>query len=148
TTLFCSTPELLSILWRMCLLPFGQLPAHRPRRFVPEKVDWGDWSQIGPLFNELEMRASRCKTAIDLERWLLEWSELCAALDEESSRRYIAMTCHTDNADAEKSYLQYIEQIEPQLKPRQFKLEQIYLQHPLCGRLAKGRYDVFARNTK
>ena len=36
-------------------------------------------------------------SAAELERWLLDWSELSAALDEESSRRYIAMTCHTNN---------------------------------------------------
>ena len=72
-------------------------------------------------------RAARCKSAAALERWLLDWSELNAALDEESSRRYIAMTCHTDNADAEKAYLHFVENVEPQLKPRQFALEKIYI---------------------
>src|SRR6266404_4444203 len=132
----------------MNLLPFDHLPPHTPRRFVPEKVDWGDWSQIAPLFSELEGRAARGVGAADLERWLLDWSELCAALDEESTRRYIAMTCHTDNAEAEKAYLHLVEQIEPQLKPRQFKLEQIYLRHPLRGQLPESRYQVFDRNTK
>ena len=74
-----------------------------------------------------------CQTAADLERWLLDWSELNAALDEESSRRYIAMTCHTDSADAEKAYLHFVENVEPQLKPRQFALEKIYVAHPLRG---------------
>ena len=49
---------------------------------------------------------------------------LDAALDQDGSERYIAMTCHTDNPDAEKSYLQFVEQIQPQLKPREFKLAQ------------------------
>ena len=86
----------------MNLLPFGKLPAYRPRTFVPQTVDLGDWPQIAPLFDQLENRAAQCKTAADLERWLLDWSELNAALDEESSRRYIAMTCHTDNAGSGK----------------------------------------------
>ena len=38
------------------------------------------------------------------------------------------MTCHTDNAEAEKAYLHFVEKIEPQLKPRQFELEKIYVQ--------------------
>jgi hypothetical protein len=76
-------------------------------------------------------RAAQCQSAADLERWLLDWSELSAALDEESSRRYIAMTCHTDNAEAEKAYLHFVENVEPQLKPRQFALEKIYVTHPL-----------------
>ncbi|PYK98353.1 MAG: M3 family oligoendopeptidase [Verrucomicrobia bacterium] len=132
----------------MNLLPFGHLPPHKPRRFVPKEIDSGDWTQIAPLLDELETRAARCKRAADLERWLLDWSELNAALDEESSRRYIAMTCHTDDADAETAYLHFVENIEPQLKPRQFKLEQIYLQHPLRGKLSKKRYAVLDRNTK
>ena len=30
----------------MISLPFGPLPAHTPRRFVPERVDWGEWSWL------------------------------------------------------------------------------------------------------
>jgi oligoendopeptidase F len=111
----------------MNLLPFGKLPAHKPRAFVPQDIDLGDWPQIAPLFDQLEERAARCKSAEALERWLLDWSELNAALDEESSRRYIAMTCHTDSADAEKAYLHFVENIDPRLKPRQFALEKIYI---------------------
>jgi oligoendopeptidase F len=114
----------------MNLLPFGKLPAHKPRAFVPQSVDLGDWPQIAPLFEQLELRASKCRSAAELERWLLDWGELNAALDEESSRRYIAMTCHTDSAEAEKAYLHYVENVEPQLKPRQFALEKIYAAHP------------------
>src|ERR687887_341871 len=129
----------------MSLLPFGQLPAYRPRRFVPAEIDFGEWPQIAPLFDRLEAGAPQCQTLSEFEQWLLDWSELSAALDEESSRRYIAMTCHTENADAEKAYLHFVEQIEPQLKPRQFKLAEIYLAHPLRGELPKVRYEIFDR---
>ncbi|HTL74317.1 MAG TPA: M3 family oligoendopeptidase, partial [bacterium] len=111
----------------MNLLPFGKLSPAKPRTFVPQDLDLGDWPQIEPLFDQLEARAAQAKSAADLERWLLDWSELCAALDEEASRRYIAMTCHTDNADAEKAYLHFVEHVEPQLKPRQFALEKLYV---------------------
>ena len=114
----------------MNLLPFGKLPAYKPRTFVPANLDLGDWSQIAPLFDRLESGAGQIKTAAELERWLLEWSEISAALDEEASRRYIAMTCHTDSAEAEKAYLHFVENVDPQLKPRQFALEKIYVAHP------------------
>jgi len=132
----------------MSLLPFGKLAAHRPRAFVPEKLDLGDWPQIAPLFDQLETRAAQAKSSTELEHWLIDWSELCAALDEEASRRYIAMTCHTDNADAEKSYLHFVENVEPQLKPRQFALEKIYVAHPQFNHLPKARYEVFNRDVK
>src|SRR5881397_2888750 len=98
----------------MSLLPFGHLSAFKARRFVPAAIDLGDWSQIAPLFDRLDARPD------NREQWLLDWSELSAALDEESTRRYIAMTCHTDDPEAERAYLHFVENIEPQLKPRQF----------------------------
>ena len=132
----------------MSLLPFGKLAAHRPRTFVPQNLNLGDWPQIAPLFDQIETRAVQAASAVELEKWLLDWSELCAALDEEASRRYIAMTCHTDNADAEKAYLHLVENVEPQLKPRQFALEKIYVAHPQFNQLPKARYEVFNRDVK
>jgi oligoendopeptidase F len=132
----------------MNLLPFGKLAAHQPRKFVPQNLDLGDWPQIAPLFGQLEAQAANFQTAAELEKWLLDWSELNAALDEEASRRYIAMTCHTDNANAEKAYLHFVEHVEPQLKPRQFALETIYVAHPQFNQLPKARYEVFNRDIK
>ena len=132
----------------MNLLPFGSLPAHKSRQLVPATIDLGEWDQIAPLFDRLEAAAPSCATVAELERWLVDWSELSAALDEESSRRYIAMTCHTDNADAEKSFLQFVEKIEPELKPRQFRLEKLFMVHPLRAKLPSPRYDVFLRDVQ
>ncbi len=132
----------------MTLLPFNNLPAHTPRKFVPFDADLGDWSRIEPLFNTLEERIQQIADARSLEQWLLDWSELSAALDEESSKRYIAMTCHTDNADAEKAFLHFVENIEPATKPRQFKLEQLYLDNAARRQLPKERYEVFNRHTE
>ena len=132
----------------MDLLPFAALPAHRPRRFVPHVINLGDWEQIEPLFDQLERRADRCVTGAELERWLLDWSELNAALDEEAAKRYIAMTCHTDSPQAEQAYLHFVEHVEPNLKPRQFKLAQLYVAHPMRLKMKTDRYAVFDRDTR
>ncbi len=131
----------------MNLLPFGKLPPFAPREFVPVDADLGNWSQLAPLFDKLEARAAKAGSLAEFEQWLLAWGELSAALDEESSKRYIAMSCHTDNAEAKQAYLDYVEKIEPELKPRQFKLSQIYLAHPCRTQLPKARYEVFDRDT-
>jgi oligoendopeptidase F len=132
----------------MNLLPFGTLSPHKPRRFVPERADLGAWTEIEPLFDRLERAAAQAATLSAFEQWLLDWSEVQAALDEESSRRYIAMTCHTDNPEAEKAYLHFVENIEPQIKPRHFKLAQVYLDHAWRRHLPKVRYAVFDRDTQ
>src|SRR5580692_9668389 len=110
----------------MSMLPCGELKPYRPRRFVPARIDLGDWPSIAPLFDKLEASAPQCATAADLEQWLIDGSELSAALDEEGSRRYIAMTCHTDSPEAEAAYLHFVEHVEPELKPRQFKLAKLF----------------------
>jgi oligoendopeptidase F len=136
------------IVFVMSLLPFGQLPVHTPRRFVPAQIDLGTWEEIAPLFDALETKARESKTGSDLERWIVDWSELSAALDEEGSKRYIAMTCHTDDPHAEISYLHFVEHVEPEIKPRQFRLQEIFLKHLLRAHLPKQRYAVFERDTR
>jgi len=115
---------------------------------MPQNVDLGVWDQVAPLFDRLEAEAAQCTTPKQLEGWLLNWSEGGAALDEEASKRYIAMTCHTDHPEAEKAYLHFVENIEPCLKPRQFKLAQLYVQHPARRQLPQDRYQVFDRDTQ
>jgi oligoendopeptidase F len=132
----------------MNLLPFDGLPVYQPRRFVPDKIDLGDWGQVAPLYGRMEERGAGCRTVEELESWLMDWSELTAALDEEKNRRYIAMTCHTDNAEAEKAYLHFVEQVEPHTKPCEFLLEKVLTTHPLCGQLTLPRYEVFLRDVR
>ena len=132
----------------MNLLPFANLPIHTARRFVPAQIDLGDWPQIEPLFDQLAARAPQCANGADFERWLLDTGELAAALDEESAKRQIAMTCHTESAEAESAYLHFVENIDPQLKPRRFQLDELYLAHPLRAQLPRPRYTVFDRDTQ
>jgi len=131
----------------MNLLPFENLPTHTPRQFVPEACDLGDWPQVEPLFDRLEAAAAKAQSVEALTKWIIDWGELSAALDEESSKLYIAMTCHTDSEEAEKAYLQFVEDIEPGCKPRQFKLSQLFLDHSHRGDLPKDRFEVFDRDT-
>jgi oligoendopeptidase F len=131
----------------MSSLPFGDLAPYTARRFVPARINLGEWKEIQPLFDRLEQQAGELKSVADLERWILDWSELSAAIDEESSRRHIAMTCHTEDAGIEKAYLHFIEHVEPELKPRQHRLCELYLRHPLRSQLPQPRYQVFDRDT-
>jgi oligoendopeptidase F len=132
----------------MSLLPFGKLAPFKPRKFVPTSIDLGDWPQVAPLFDQLEQQASQCQSVGDFEQWLLNWNELSAALDEEGSRRHIAMTCHTDHPEAEQAHLHFIEHVEPHLKPRQFALEKIFVAHPLRSQLPHPRFEVFNRDVE
>ena len=132
----------------MNLLPFGKLPGYAARRFVPEDLDLGCWRAVAPLFQRLREQAEQANTGAALERWLQDWGELLAALDQESTQRYVAMTCHTDNPTAERDYLHFVETLEPEIKRCQFELERLYLAHPARAQLPAARYGIFERNTR
>lgn len=129
----------------MSLSP-DKLPLEYPRRFVPSQVDFGKWPTLEPLFDDLERRP--VKTQGELEEWLLDQSEVSAALNEEGNVRYIRMTCQTDNAEYEKAHLQFVEEIEPRLKPRYQRLRELYLESPARAKLPQERYGVLDRSTK
>jgi oligoendopeptidase F len=118
-----------------------KLDATFPLRWVPAGLDFDDWSELEPLFSGLEKRAG----TRDLEGWLRDWSELESAFNEESSRRYVAMTCDTESAEKEKRYLHLETVITPLAKPRWQKLKELYLAHPRRKRLPKGTYAVMDR---
>lgn len=99
-----------------------------PRRFVPAEADMGIWEHIEPLFRRL--LDARPESPPALERWLEDASELLSALDEERARRYVAMTCQTDDPEREKAFLFYIEQIVPKIKPLAHALDEAYLRSP------------------
>jgi len=113
-----------------------------PRRFVPAGADAGDWAQIEPLFRRLLDQVPDSPAA--LERWLEDVSELKAALGEERTRRYVAMTCQTDDPDRERAYLDFVEQIIPKLKPMAHALDEAYLHSP-HRRMLPARYALFDR---
>jgi oligoendopeptidase F len=129
-------------------LSFASLKPYSPRRFVPQSIDLGDWPQIEPLFDQLEARAKQIASPPDLERWLLDISELSAAISEEGARRYIDMTCQTDDPEREKRYLHFIEHISPKLKPRMFKLAQLFVASPHAAKLPRDRYFVLSRSLR
>ncbi len=119
-----------------------------PRVFTKDVTNFGDWRQLEPLFQELERQVAVIATTEDLEAWLLRGSELDAAIGEEGSRRYIAMTCQTDDREREQAYLDFLENVEPQLKVWGDRLCRLYLECPARKNLDRQRFEVLDRRTE
>jgi oligoendopeptidase F len=115
-----------------------------PRRFVPAAADMGKWADIEPLFDELNGRP--IDTAGQLERWLLDISELASCIHEEGTRRYTAMTCQTDDPAKDKAHLEFVEQITPRFKPRFQQLRLRYVASPARAAVDADRYRVYDRS--
>ncbi len=113
------------------------------RKFVPKDLDCSDWSQIEPLHQTLLNRD--LNTADELEKWLLDVSELDAVLDEFGTWREIDMSCHTDDPKIEKAYIHFVENIKSRIKPLFFKLQKKYLYSTYRDELSNRRYDLLER---
>ena len=128
-------------------LMFEKISIYTPRQFVPANINLGNWKELNPLFKKLEEQLDTSSTAENLEQVILNWEELSAAIAEEGSKRYIAMTCQTEDKDAEKAYLEFVEKIEPEEKKCNFLLSKQLTKHPQCKDLKNQRYEVFLRDT-
>jgi oligoendopeptidase F len=96
------------------------------RKFVPPEINVADFSQLEPLYKDLLARDLSTDSAV--EQFLLDFSELSSVVEEFGVRRYIDKSCHTDDPEIEKRYLQFVEQVEPNVKPLYFALQKKFLE--------------------
>ncbi len=89
---------------------------------MPATLDLASWPSLEPLYQQLLNRP--LATGPDIDQWLFDWSELAAVVGEESARRYIAMTCATEDKELERAYMQIVEEVDPQVKTISDKLAQ------------------------
>jgi oligoendopeptidase F len=106
---------------------------HYPRNFVPQQIDLGDWEAQKPLWDDLTTRD--LPDAAALKRWIFDWSELSDAVGEEGARRYIEMTCYTQDKEIEARYMHFVEKIEPELAPIDDALNRKLVAHPAAADL-------------
>jgi oligoendopeptidase F len=116
----------------------------RKRNFVPATIDAGEWSQLEPLYRALLDR--NVSSVDELQRWLDDLSELACVVDEEGNRRNIDRSCHTDDEALQKRFLDFVENIEPKVKPLMFELQKKYLATPFRQQLADRKFRLLDRN--
>lgn len=117
--------------------------ARSPGSFVPVNIDLSDVSQVLPLYQALLDRP--INTTAELEKWLKDFSDLDAAVDEYGARRYIDKSCHTEDAEVEKRYLKHIDDLE-KINPLDIALRNKLLENPLHGSLDEQKYGMLLRN--
>lgn len=117
-----------------------------PRNYVPQDVDFMVWENIEPLYVELSSR--EIKGVESLEKWLFDRSEFYSVLAEEGARRSIAMTCNTEDKEAEEAYLHLISEIQPKCKPYDFQLQKKLIENPFAAQLSEDRYSLMLRSTR
>ena len=87
----------------------------KTRRFLPEDFKITTWEAIEPYFTELLKKELNNEEV--LRGWLKDRSELESIISEDAGWRYIRMTCDTTNDEYNKSYLQFVTEIQPKISP-------------------------------
>ena len=97
------------------------------RQFVPADFTANNAEGTKDLFKQLEQR--EIPDAQALQKWILDWSELSSVLAEESSRRYVAMTCDTKNQAAAEAYEFFVSNIDSVIFEETEKLQKKLIAH-------------------
>ena len=113
--------------------------------FVPADLDASSWAVLEPFFADLPNRP--VGSAGDLQAWLMDRSELEAAISESAAKRFIDMTCDTASEPKKKRYLDFVENVEPKIKPAAFALDQRQTELAKKFPLPEDRYRVLLRDT-
>jgi len=122
---------------------FDQLPRYQERKFIPENVNLTNPEEVKVLYEKLLTKDIQSVQAF--EQWMLERSELEAALDQTGSVIYIQMTCQTDDQGRAEAYKKFIETIVPLTKPLEDQLNKQYLALQKKFPLDAHRYEILTR---
>lgn len=126
--------------------PFSSLPPHQQRKFVPADADLTQPASVTALYQRLLDRP--VNSAKELGAWLLDRSEMDAALSQAGSVLYILMTCQTDDPARAGAYQQFVETVQPAVAPLADQLDRKYLQLRQAFALDSDRYLVYDRNLR
>lgn len=114
--------------------------------FAGASLDAGSLAHLEPLFDDLLQRP--VATVAELEQWLRDESELMSRIAAESARRYVRMTCHTEDQDARAAYLSFEQDVMPRVKVLADRLDKRFLGLPALQQLDADRYAVLIRRRR
>lgn len=117
----------------------------KTRNYIPQTLKV-DWESLEPIFKELHTR--EINSLIELEQWLLDRSELEAALEEDFAWRYIRMTCDTTDEKLLNEFQYFATEIEPKIAPINNELNKKFINCPFSEELNQEKYFVYTRGIK
>ena len=116
------------------------------RVFLPENFIISNWDSISSYFEDLVERP--LQTAADLEKWLIDMSELEAIISEDVSWRHIRMTCNTEDKKLQDNFTYFMMEIQPKIQPYADMLNRKLVDSPLTASLDKHKYFTYLRAVK
>ena len=120
------------------------IPTRPKRKFVSENLVIDSWKKIKSLFDNLVER--EISSVTDLEKWMLDRSELEAVLEEDMAWRYIKMNIDTTDKKLGKRFSFWIKEIAPKTAPYSHKLNLKLVESPFLKDLEREKYSIYLRS--
>ncbi len=111
-----------------------------------EGLDATNWSELEPYYQDFLNRD--VDSAEKLESWLLELGRFDAYVGETGSMLYVNMTCDTENEEIKQAYLDFVENVEPELAKVGDLLNRKLAGSQYASQLDSEEYNVLLRDTK
>jgi oligoendopeptidase F len=83
-------------------------------------MTWG-WAQLAPYYDDL---AGRTLTDATVADWLADWTALAALVDEANTRFIFATTADTADAEMERRFRAFVEDVQPNVAAAEQRLKQ------------------------
>ncbi|MFN8436172.1 MAG: M3 family oligoendopeptidase [Cytophagales bacterium] len=93
----------------------SEIKTPRKRNFLNDDFNIDSWETLEKYYKTLI--SYEIYSLDDLTNWLKNKSELESAISEQVGKRYIKMTCFTENEEYRKAFNDYIENIDPNIAP-------------------------------
>ena len=111
-----------------------------------EGLDATKWPEIEPHYQQFLDR--EIDSAESLESWLLELGLFSAYVGETGSMLYVNMTCDTENEEIKQAYLDFVENVEPELAKVGDLLNRKLVESPYAEQLDSEEYNVLLRDSR
>jgi oligoendopeptidase F len=116
------------------------------RTFVKVDFTVTTWELLKPYFTDLQQR--EINSVAELEKWLIDYSELTAVISENMAWRYVKMTCDTTNTTLREAFNDFVQNIEPNTSPIANDLNKKIIASAFVNELNKPGYNIYLRGIK
>jgi oligoendopeptidase F len=117
-----------------------------PRHFIPQHFQLNTWQDLEPFFIQLQQAEIQSKE--ELEKWLLQWSELQAVISEDACWRQIKMTCDTTDKQLEDAFTFFCTEIQPPITAASDVIHQKLISCAFTNQLDADTYEIYLRSVK
>ena len=111
-----------------------------------EGLDATSWVELEPHYHNF--LGTEIDSADALENWLLELGRFDAYVGEAGAMLYVNMTCDTENEEIKQAYLDFVENVEPELAKMSDLLNRKLAGSPHANELDQNEYNVLLRDTR